>query len=98
MKIFYFLLSFDDGLSSFYQTIAPILEEESIKAINFVNTDFLDNRELFFRYKVNLIIDKLKHGPISDSQKKEVQKYINYNVSHTDDFILKLKALKYQDL
>jgi|TARA_B110000908_G_scaffold6410_1_gene8088 peptidoglycan/xylan/chitin deacetylase (PgdA/CDA1 family) len=95
---FYFLLSFDDGLSSFYQTIAPILEEESIKAINFVNTDFLDNRELFFRYKVNLIIDKLKHGPISDSQKKEVQKYINYNVSHTDDFILKLKALKYQDI
>lgn len=58
-----FLLSFDDGLSEFDQVIAPILLEKGIPAINFLNTAFIDNKTLFFRYKVSLLIEKLKQQP-----------------------------------
>ena len=53
------LLSFDDGLTEIYHTIAPILKSKGIPAITFLNSDFLDNRALFFRYKVSLIIEFL---------------------------------------
>ena len=59
----YFLLSFDDGLKSINNIVAPILKEKSIPAIFFINTGFTDNKDLFFRYKINLMqaeLDKVK--------------------------------------
>lgn len=55
-----FHLTFDDGLSEIYSVVAPILEKKGIPATFFVNTDFIDNKALFYRYKVSLIIEKLK--------------------------------------
>ncbi|HKK88680.1 MAG TPA: polysaccharide deacetylase family protein [Saprospiraceae bacterium] len=46
-----FFLSFDDGLRSCYETIAPILLRKGIPAAFYVNTDFVDNKALFYRYK-----------------------------------------------
>lgn len=54
------LLTFDDGLSECYHTIAPILEEKGIPAVFFVNSDFVDNRALMFRYQVSLLIEQLQ--------------------------------------
>src|SRR5690606_37008030 len=42
-----FLLSFDDGLSQFYDIIAPILRRKGIPAVNFLNSAFIDNKDLF---------------------------------------------------
>lgn len=63
-----FHLTFDDGLSNFYDVIAPILIEKNIPATVFLNTNFVDNKEVFYRYKVSLLIeyflnahDKLKN-------------------------------------
>lgn len=53
-----FFLSFDDGLSECSSIIAPILKQRNLEAAFFVNTDFVDNQALFFRYKVSLLIDK----------------------------------------
>ena len=53
------LLSFDDGLREFYDPIAPILLRKGIPAICFLNSGFLDNKDLFFRYKASLLIDFL---------------------------------------
>lgn len=58
-----FLLTFDDGLSEFYSVIAPILEKKGIPAVCFLNSGFIDNKELFFRFKASLIIDKLEKTP-----------------------------------
>ena len=52
-----FLLSFDDGLREFHDIIAPILLRKGVPAINFLNSDFIDNKALFFRYKVSVLID-----------------------------------------
>jgi len=51
-----FLLTFDDGLREFYDLIAPFLLQKGIPAICFLNSDFVDNQGLFFRYKASLLI------------------------------------------
>jgi peptidoglycan/xylan/chitin deacetylase (PgdA/CDA1 family) len=58
-----FLLSFDDGLKEFHDVIAPILLQKGIPAICFLNSNFIDNKDLFYRYKSSLIIDKIKKDP-----------------------------------
>jgi peptidoglycan/xylan/chitin deacetylase (PgdA/CDA1 family) len=57
------ILSFDDGLREVYDIIAPILVEKGIPATFFINPEFIDNKGLFFKYKANLVIDRLeKHN------------------------------------
>lgn len=66
-----FLLSFDDGLREFYDTIAPILMRKGIPAICFLNSSFIDNKALFFRYKASLLIEK--HGSnIDETTRQEI--------------------------
>ena len=55
------LLTFDDGLSDFYDTVAPILERKGIYAINFINPKFIDNHDLMFRCKASLLISELEN-------------------------------------
>ncbi len=58
-----FLLSFDDGLKEFDDVIAPILLKKGIPAICFLNSGFIDNKDLFYRYKSSLLVDKVKKEP-----------------------------------
>jgi len=69
-----FHLTFDDGLKEIYTEIAPILERKGIPATFFINTDFVDNKSLFYRYKVSLIIERLN---TNNESKKELIKYFN---------------------
>jgi len=55
-----FHLTFDDGLKELYTIIAPLLEKRNIPATFFVNTAFVDNKALFYRYKVSLLIERTK--------------------------------------
>lgn len=59
-----FILTFDDGLSGIYKYVYPILKQKKISAIVFLNTDFIDNRNLFYRFKVALIIQALELQPM----------------------------------
>ena len=67
-----FLISFDDGLTNFYDEVVPILKAQNITAINFINTGFIDNKALFFRYKVSLLLSVLEDKELTDSQQKAV--------------------------
>ena len=58
-----FLLSFDDGLSEFHDIIAPILLKKGVPAICFLNSGFIDNADLFFRYKASLLIEEITANP-----------------------------------
>jgi peptidoglycan/xylan/chitin deacetylase (PgdA/CDA1 family) len=55
-----FHLTFDDGLSQCHDVIMPILEKKGIPATFFINPAFIDNQELFFRFKASLLIDGLR--------------------------------------
>jgi peptidoglycan/xylan/chitin deacetylase (PgdA/CDA1 family) len=54
-----FLLTFDDGFKEVHEVIAPILHEKKIPAIFFINPAFIDNKELFYRCKISLMIEEL---------------------------------------
>jgi len=54
-----FLLTFDDGFREVYDVIAPILSAKGVPAVFFVNPAFLDNRLLFYRCKISLVIEEL---------------------------------------
>ena len=58
-----FLLTFDDGLRECQTVIDPILKSYGLEAICFLNSDFIDNRGLFYRYLVSLILDHLDKHP-----------------------------------
>jgi peptidoglycan/xylan/chitin deacetylase (PgdA/CDA1 family) len=58
-----FLLTFDDGLREFHDIIAPELLKKGIPAVCFLNSAFIDNKALFFRYKVSLLIDLFDQMP-----------------------------------
>jgi peptidoglycan/xylan/chitin deacetylase (PgdA/CDA1 family) len=59
-----FHLTFDDGLKELYTVIAPILEALNIPATFFINTAFVDNKALFYRYKVSLLIERIKESEL----------------------------------
>jgi peptidoglycan/xylan/chitin deacetylase (PgdA/CDA1 family) len=50
-------LTFDDGLSECYHTIRPLLLRKGVPAIFFATSEFVDNRELFYRNAISLCID-----------------------------------------
>ncbi len=71
-----FHLSFDDGLRECYDIIAPILLKKGIPATFFVNSDFVDNRDIFFKHKASIILEELfkkrqKTGKISEDDAKD---------------------------
>lgn len=58
-----FFLSFDDGLREFHDVIAPVLLRKGVPATCFLNSAFIDNRALMFRYKVSLALNALGSDP-----------------------------------
>ena len=71
-----FLISFDDGLSNFYKVAVPILIAENLTAINFLNSDFIGNKALFYRYKVNLLVDEFLNKIFSEEQQQQITKLL----------------------
>jgi peptidoglycan/xylan/chitin deacetylase (PgdA/CDA1 family) len=84
------LLTFDDGLSECANVIAPILLKKGVPAIFFINSGFVDNRDLFYRYKVSLIIEE-----VSKNSRKlsEIKKGVSLSKA-----IKSLKLLNYKDI
>lgn len=62
----YFHLTFDDGLSNFYKVVAPILLEKKVAATVFVNTNFVDNKSLFYRYKTSLLYEVYQNSSLKE--------------------------------
>tara|TARA_R110001583_G_scaffold47774_2_gene149622 strand:+ start:1859 stop:2884 length:1026 start_codon:yes stop_codon:yes gene_type:complete len=86
-----FFLSFDDGLSKFYLFIAPLLLKYNVPATVFLNSDFVNNQALFYRYKVNLLIDKVLKIELTEKLQNEISKVIKTTKINKYDFIKWLK-------
>jgi peptidoglycan/xylan/chitin deacetylase (PgdA/CDA1 family) len=54
-----FLLTFDDGFKEVSEVIAPILQRKGIPAIFFINPAFIDNKEMFYRNKISVILQAM---------------------------------------
>lgn len=60
-KVFH--LSFDDGLRPCYDIVAPILLKKGVPATFFLNPAFIDNKNLFHRYKASFIVSRIGNAP-----------------------------------
>jgi peptidoglycan/xylan/chitin deacetylase (PgdA/CDA1 family) len=89
-----FHITFDDGLSEFFSVVAPILESKGITATVFVNTDFIDNAGLFYRYKISLLVERIQSG-ISKSSVKAVADYLGLRIPEIPELVKHLLTLTY---
>jgi peptidoglycan/xylan/chitin deacetylase (PgdA/CDA1 family) len=60
-----FLITFDDGLREIAENVAPLLLKKGVPAAFFLNSAFLDNKELFYKFKISLIIEAIQTGKYS---------------------------------
>jgi len=60
-----FFVSFDDGLREVYDYAFPIMQSLGVPATTFLNSDFVDNKGLFYGYKASLIVDAIASGTLS---------------------------------
>lgn len=76
-------LSFDDGLQECARLIAPILLRKGIPATFFINSAFVDNQALMFRYKASLLIERgAKYWRATDWQAR----FADYGLPLQDNF------------
>jgi len=88
-----FLLSFDDGLREFQDVAAPILRQKGIPALCFLNSGFIDNADLFYRYKASLLIERLQNGnDLTGKQKLLENWFIENHLPFTPDYLGLLKV------
>ena len=82
------VLSFDDGLIQCYEEIMPVLLKKSIPATFFLNNTFIDNKSMFFRFKVSLLLELLPDK--SDSERAQAARILHCNVSELRKRLLSL--------
>lgn len=70
------ILTFDDGLREFHDVVAPILLRKGIPATCFLNTGFIDNKDLFFRYKASVLVERIRLKPLSSGCLKKIAEMI----------------------
>ncbi|HEC43815.1 MAG TPA: hypothetical protein ENI20_13410 [Bacteroides sp.] len=94
-------LSFDDGLSEIHDVVAPVLISRGIPAAIFVNTDFIDNRDLFYRYKSSLLLDRFESIKYSPAVTEIMQSRYHLASSHkrcVKEFILSISYKNKKEL
>ena len=90
-----FLLTFDDGLEEIYSVIFPILKEKNIKAVFFINPDFVDNKQSLYKHDISLIINYLAHRGFKASEVDRVCAILEIENANSNDLIQKIKATPY---
>lgn len=79
-----FLLTFDDGFREIYDNVAPILVARGIPATFFLNSDFIDNKNLFFRHKVSILVDYFDENQQQNFEKSIAKIYQNHKLKYHD--------------
>ncbi len=89
-----FLLSFDDGFREMAEIVAPILKAKGVPAVFFVNSAFVDNRELCFLQKIALVIAQLKTKS-TDGREEKIKKILRAKEINGDEIIPMLRSIPY---
>ena len=92
-----FLLTFDDGLREVSEVIAPILQKKGIPAVFFINPAFLDNKELFYRFKISLIIEAITGTKNEPVLLKECNTIFKKKFQSTQELITHLRGIMDDD-
>lgn len=91
------LFTFDDGLREVHDIIAPILKQKGIPAVFFVNSDFIDNKNLFYRYKASLLVEEVKSKEISKSRINEISSKLIDKPNQKNDICKSILNINYKN-
>lgn len=89
-----FLLSFDDGFREMAEIVAPILKAKGVPAVFFVNSAFVDNRELCLYQKMALLIGHLAAKP-SQGLEAKLDNLFQAKGTGGNETILALRSVRY---
>ncbi|MCF8380188.1 MAG: polysaccharide deacetylase family protein [Bacteroidales bacterium] len=92
-----FILSFDDGLREIKDVIAPVLRQKGIPAIIFLNNSFIGNKDLFYRYKISVILEYFKYKPLNSGIKRKLEEEFKIRITSFMDMQKALLKLKFTD-
>ena len=90
-----FLLTFDDGMREVYDLVEPILTRKGVSAVFFLNPAFLNNKELFYRHKLSLSIDKIKKNNPGETVRKTLAKALSIESAEVNDIISAIISINY---
>jgi peptidoglycan/xylan/chitin deacetylase (PgdA/CDA1 family) len=93
------MLSFDDSLAESYTIARPLLLKHGIPCIFFISTGVVDNREMLYRHKVSLCIEKASRADREKRQAAfaELSHHFGLAISGMEGFTMWIKGLKEAD-
>lgn len=63
------------------------MKRKGIPSLNFLNADFVDNKDLFYRYKVSVLIEKLQTTAFSEDIQKEIKHwFLDQGITLDNDY------------
>jgi peptidoglycan/xylan/chitin deacetylase (PgdA/CDA1 family) len=89
-----FLLSFDDGFREMAEIVAPILKAKGVPAVFFVNSAFVDNRELCFLQKIALVIAQL-NTKSPEGREEKIKNILRAKEIKGDEIVPALRSIPY---
>ena len=93
----HFLISFDDGLEEIHSVVYPLLKEKNIKALFFINPDFVDNTGGLYKHYISVIISHLNNSNIDNDIYQKLATILAIEYTTKKDFFKTLKETKYAD-
>ena len=89
-----FLVTFDDGFREMAEIAAPILKAKGVPAAFFINSAFVDNKELCLHQKIALLIDRVSQKNSSNLAAKLKELLSGAGIS-APEVIAGLRAVRY---
>jgi peptidoglycan/xylan/chitin deacetylase (PgdA/CDA1 family) len=90
-----FHLTFDDGMRQVFDVAAPILFRRGVPATVFVNSAFIDNRQMFYRHKTALIINAISGGPSSRPSLRQIASALQLHSHDIRDVAAAVRRINY---
>lgn len=87
-------LTFDDGLREMSEIVAPILKRKGLPAAFFISSGFWENKDLFYRFKVSLLIEQHLNSSSKILQNAVKDKFKTRGLLYTE-FKESLKGIDY---
>ncbi|MFT7251742.1 MAG: peptidoglycan/xylan/chitin deacetylase (PgdA/CDA1 family) [Flavobacterium sp.] len=92
-----FLLTFDDGLQEVYSIIYPILKKNNLKAIFFINPNFVDNNEGLYKHYISIIISHLNSNNFEKTTLDKISQILSFTYNNVEEFKQNIINIKYSE-
>lgn len=89
------LLTFDDGFREMSDVVAPILSEKGFPATFFINSGFIDNKELCYQHKGSILVERLINSNIDEALAEKIRSILSQNEISGDDIRSRILSINY---